>query len=321
MSGDFGRVGVLYGGDSAEREVSLMSGRGVHAALLDAGVDAHLFDTGAQTLVDLSRAGFDRVFIALHGRHGEDGTLQGALELMNLPYTGSGPLASCLAMDKIMTKKIWIQQGLPTPAFAILAGQADLAGATAQLGLPLVVKPPHEGSTVGVTKVTDQAALEEAWRLAARYDADVLAEAFVAGRELTVPLLGKGRQTRVLPIIEIVAPDGNYDYEHKYVSNDTQYVCPAHLDDALTREIMEIARQAYVALGCEGWGRVDFMLDESGRPWLLELNTSPGMTSHSLVPMGAKAAGMSYPELCVAILAQASCKVSAPAGTAEKGGN
>jgi len=313
MSKNFGRVGVLYGGDSAEREVSLMSGRGVHAALIEAGVDAHLFDTGTRTLTELIQAGFERVFIALHGRHGEDGTLQGALELMGLPYTGSGPLASSLAMDKIMTKKIWVQQGLPTPGFAVLAAESDLAVAIAQLGLPLVIKPPHEGSTLGVTKVSEQAALKAAWQLAARYDADVLAERFITGRELTVPLLGKGSQTRVLPVIEIVAPDGNYDFEHKYVSNDTQYICPADLDEDLTREIMRIARQAYVALGCEGWGRVDFMLDEQGRPWLLELNTSPGMTSHSLVPIGAKAAGMSYAELCVAILAQASCKVNAPA--------
>jgi D-alanine-D-alanine ligase len=312
MNTDFGRVGVLYGGVSAEREVSLMSGRGVHAALLEAGVDAHLFDTGAQSLSELEAAGFDRVFIALHGRHGEDGTLQGALELLGLPYTGSGPLASCLAMDKTTTKRIWAQQNLPTPAFRTVSGRHDLAGLIDQLGLPLIVKPPHEGSTVGVTKVTSADELDNAWALASQYDSQVLVERFIAGRELTVSLLGKGDQTRVLPIVEIIAPQGNYDYEHKYISNDTQYVCPAHLDDELTREIMGLSRRAYVALGCEGWGRVDIMLDEAGRPWLLEVNTSPGMTSHSLVPMGARAAGMSYSELCVAILAEAGCKVPAP---------
>jgi D-alanine-D-alanine ligase len=312
MSEDFGRVGVLYGGCSAEREVSLMSGQGVHAALKSVGVDAYLFDTGKQDLAELMNARFDRVFIALHGRYGEDGTLQGALELMRLPYTGSGPLASSLAMDKIMTKKVWIAQGLPTPKFAILAGESDLAGAMENLGLPLIIKPPHEGSTLGVTKVGRREEMLAAYRQAARYDADVLAEQFIRGRELTVAILGKGRNARALPVIEIVAPAGNYDYEHKYVSNDTQYICPARLDAALSGEIMALSEQAFVALGCEGWGRADFMLDADNRPWLLEMNTSPGMTSHSLVPMGAKAAGMSYAQLCVAILASASCKVQAP---------
>jgi D-alanine-D-alanine ligase len=310
MSTNFGRVGVLYGGSSAEREVSLMSGRGVHAALLEAGVDAHLFDTGTQSLAELASAGFDRVFIALHGRYGEDGTLQGALELLRLPYTGSGPLASALAMDKIMTKKVWTHHGLPTPLFAVLAGEEDLVGLTDRLGLPFIMKPPHEGSTLGFAKVTEAGAVRDAFRLAAGYDTEVLAERFIDGRELTVPLLGKGETTRALPIIEIVAPGGNYDFEHKYVSNDTQYICPADLPPELTREIMRLACRAYVALGCEGWGRVDLMLDRHGRPWLLELNTSPGMTSHSLVPMGAKAAGMSYADLCVAILAEAACKVT-----------
>ncbi len=312
MSGQFGRVGVLYGGHSAEREVSLMSGQGVHDALRSKGVDAHLFDTGRYTLVDLISSGFERVFIALHGRHGEDGTLQGALELLGIPYTGSGPLASSLAMDKIMTKKVWLQQALPTPEFAVLSSDADLDAAAQRLGLPMIVKPPHEGSTLGVTRVDDLGALREAYRLASRYDADVLAEQFVVGRELTVALLGKGKTTRALPVIEIIAPQGNYDYEHKYVSNDTQYVCPAELPAALSEEILRLSEQAYMALGCEGWGRADFMLDAQGRPWLLEINTSPGMTSHSLVPMGAKAAGMSYADLCVEILSTASCKVQAP---------
>jgi len=313
MSVQFGRVGVLYGGKSAEREVSLMSGQGVYDALRSAGIDAHLFDTGRYTLVDLINAGFDRVFIALHGRHGEDGTLQGALELLKLPYTGSGPLASSLAMDKIMTKKVWLYHGLPTPAYAVLTPDSDLDRVARDLGLPLIVKPPHEGSTLGVTKVQALPELRTAYELAARYDDEVLAEQFIDGRELTVPLLGKGKDVQALPIIEIVAPGGNYDYEHKYVSNDTQYICPARLDQALSDSVRRLAEEAYVVLGCEGWGRADFMLDKQGRPWLLEMNTSPGMTSHSLVPMGAKAAGMSYADLCVAILATASCKVQAPA--------
>ena len=312
MSDTFGRVGVLYGGTSAEREVSLMSGQGVYDALRGAGVDAHLFDTGRYTLVDLINAGFNRVFIALHGRHGEDGTLQGALELLHLPYTGSGPMASSLAMDKIMTKKVWLQQGLPTPDYAVLTADSDLDRVAASLGLPLIIKPPHEGSTLGVTRVDDVAGLRKAYELAALYDSEVLAEQFIEGRELTVPILGKGSSARALPVIEIVAPGGNYDYEHKYISNDTQYVCPASLDPALSASIQRIAEQSYTALKCEGWGRADFMLDASGKPWLLEMNTSPGMTSHSLVPMGAKAAGMSYAELCLEILSTACCKVQAP---------
>src|SRR5690606_19931270 len=260
MSDNFGRVGVLYGGSSAEREVSLMSGQGVYEALRSAGVDAHLFDTGRYTLVDLINAGFDRVFIALHGRHGEDGTLQGALELMGLPYTGSGPLASSLAMDKIMTKQVWLHQQLPTPRYAVLTQDSNLESVADELGLPMIIKPPHEGSTLGVTKVEALDALQQAYQLAAKFDEQVLAEQFIAGRELTVPLLGKGKSARALPIIEIVAPDGNYDYEHKYVSNDTQYVCPAKVDDALGASIRRIAEQAYVVLGCEGWGRADFML-------------------------------------------------------------
>ncbi|MEO6960284.1 MAG: D-alanine--D-alanine ligase [Burkholderiaceae bacterium] len=312
MTKNFGRVGVLYGGRSAERQVSLMSGAGVHEALCRAGVDAHLFDTGKHTLIDLINAGFDRVFIALHGRHGEDGTLQGALELIQLPYTGSGTLASSLAMDKVMTKKVWFEQDLPTPGFTLLLTDADLDHAADDLGLPLILKPPSEGSTLGVTKVTDRAQLKDAYQLAIQYDDTVLAEKFVEGREITVALLGKGKTARALPIIEIVAPDGNYDYEHKYVSNDTQYICPAHLDTRLTQHILQLAERAYNALGCEGWGRADFMLDAQDRPWLLEINTSPGMTGHSLVPMAAKAAGMSYMDLCVEILTSASCKVQAP---------
>ena len=313
MSSKYGRVGVLYGGRSAEREVSLMSGRGVHEALCAYGVDAHLFDTGVSSLTELINAGFDRVFIALHGRYGEDGTVQGALELMQLPYTGSGPLASSLAMDKIMTKRVWLQHRLPTPSFAVLTPDSDLDRVARDIGLPLIIKPPHEGSTLGVTRVDRVADLRDAYQLAARYDTEVLAEQFIHGRELTVPVLGKGKAARALPVIEIVAPEGNYDYEHKYVSDATQYLCPAPVDAVLEEKLRRIAEAAYVALGCEGWGRADFMLDEADQPWLLEMNTSPGMTSHSLVPMSAKAVGMSYAELCLEILSEASCKVQAPA--------
>lgn len=312
MSIDFGRVGVLYGGHSAEREVSIMSGEGVCEALRSKGVDAHLFDTGRNRLSELAEAGFDRVFIALHGRYGEDGTIQGALELMRLPYTGSGPMASSLSMDKIMTKRVWLQHGLPTPGFAVLSSEDDLPQA-APLGWPLMIKPPHEGSTLGITKVHKAAELKDAYLLAAGFDEDVLAEQFIRGRELTVAVLGKGAQAQALPIVEIIAPGGNYDYEHKYISNDTQYICPAELDEDLSAGIQRLAEKAYRTLGCEGWGRADFMLDDTGKAWLLEMNTSPGMTSHSLVPMSARAAGMSYADLCMAILSTASCKVRGPA--------
>lgn len=309
MNKQYGRVGVLYGGRSAEREVSLMSGQGVHQALREAGVDAHLFDTGERPLQELLTAGFERVFIALHGRYGEDGTLQGMLEMMGLPYTGSGPLASSLAMDKVMTKKVWLQAGLPTPAYVALESEAELAGVAEALGLPLIVKPPHEGSTLGLSKVSEVGQLQAAYRLASRYEPLVLAEQFIKGRELTVPVLGKGAKARALPIVEIVAPQGNYDYENKYFSNETRYLCPAELSDETAVLVRRLAEQAYRALGCEGWGRADFMLDERGQPWLLEMNTSPGMTSHSLVPMSARAAGLSYGELCLAILDGAACKV------------
>lgn len=312
MSKNFGRVGVLYGGHSAEREVSLMSGQGVYDALRSLGIDAYLFDTKTQTLAELANAGFDCVFIALHGRYGEDGTLQGALELMQIPYTGSGVLASSLAMDKIMTKQVWQHQQLPTPAYVVLTPDTDLSAVAAELGLPLIIKPPHEGSTLGVTKVEKLQDLGDAYGLAAKYDTDVLAEQFIKGRELTVPVLGKGKAAYALPVIEIVAPDGNYDYEHKYISNATQYICPAKLDADLTARLQQLSVESYRALGCEGWGRADFMLDEAGNPWLLELNTSPGMTSHSLVPMSAAAIGMSYADLCLAILSDASCKVQMP---------
>ncbi len=309
MSDTFGKVGVLYGGKSAEREVSLMSGTGVHEALRSRGVDAHLFDTGARSLTELVSERFDRVFIALHGRYGEDGTLQGALELMGVPYTGSGPMASSLAMDKIMTKRVWLEAGLPTPGYAALESEAGLDAVAARLGMPLIMKPPHEGSTLGIVKVSDRSQLRAAYQEAVKYDKVVLAEQFIAGRELTVAILGTGAGAYALPLIEIVAPQGNYDYEHKYFSDDTQYLCPAPVSEDVARDVADLCVRAYRALGCEGWGRADVMLDAQGRAWLLELNTSPGMTGHSLVPMAAKAVGMHYPELCMRILDEARCKV------------
>jgi D-alanine-D-alanine ligase len=309
MTQTFGKVGVLYGGRSAEREVSLMSGAGVHAALCGQGVNAHLFDTGQSTLAELAAQHFDRLFIALHGRYGEDGSLQGALELLGIPYTGSGPMASSLAMDKVMTKRVWLEAGLPTPGYRALTDASEVTAAAVALGLPLMMKAPHEGSTLGIVKATEASELAQAYQVAAQYDEVVLAEQFVAGRELTVAILGRGKDARALPVIEIVAPQGNYDYQHKYFSDDTQYLCPAVLEYALATEIAEISVKAYRALGCEGWGRADLMLDQNNQPWLLEMNTSPGMTGHSLVPMAAKAIGMSYPELCMQILKDARCKI------------
>ncbi len=309
MNASFGKVGVLYGGKSAERDVSLMSGTGVHEALCSRGVDAHLFDTGLRGLTELVSEKFDCVFIALHGRYGEDGTLQGALELLGIPYTGSGPMASSLAMDKIMTKRVWLEAGLPTPGYVTLTSETDLDSCVAKLGLPVMMKPPHEGSTLGIVKAAEAQDVLAAYREAAKFDDVVLAEQFITGREITIAILGKGESARALPLIEIVAPQGNYDYEHKYFSDDTQYLCPAPINEELARHISDICVRAYRALGCEGWGRADVILDAQGRAWLLEMNTSPGMTGHSLVPMAAKSIGMSYPDLCMHILADACCKV------------
>ncbi|MQA37426.1 D-alanine--D-alanine ligase [Rugamonas aquatica] len=310
----FGKVGVLYGGRSAERDVSIMSGNGVLKALQSKGVDAHLFDTGVRTLAELAAEKFDRVFIALHGRFGEDGSLQGALELLGIPYTGSGVMASSVGMDKITTKIVWLAAGLPTPRYAVLSAAAvagsDLDAVAADLGLPLIVKPPHEGSTIGITKVSAANEFKAAFDIAAALDDTVLAEEFVTGREFTVAMLGSGANARPLPVVEIVAPQGNYDYQNKYFTDDTQYFCPAVLPEALTQEMQRLAVLAYRAIGCEGWGRVDFLLRESDqKPFLLEVNTSPGMTGHSLVPMAARAEGISYEDLCVEILRTARLKM------------
>jgi D-alanine-D-alanine ligase len=310
----FGKVGVLFGGRSAEREVSLMSGSGVLAALQDQGIDAHAFDPAQRSLAELAAEKFDRVFIALHGRFGEDGTLQGALEQLGIPYTGSGVMASAIGMDKIYTKMIWLMHGLPTPKYALLNAESDLRRVPDTLGLPLIVKPPHEGSTIGITKVSGYSEMRDAYALAAQFDEVVLAEEFITGREFTVAVLGRGSNARALPITEIIAPEGNYDYQAKYFGDETKYVCPAALDAATAAEMDRIAVEAYRAIGCEGWGRVDFLLRASdNKPFLLEVNTSPGMTSHSLVPMAARAAGLSYEQLCVEILRMASLKM--PHGT------
>ena len=307
---NFGKVGVLFGGRSAERDVSIMSGTGVLQALKSRGIDAHGFDPAERTLAELAAERFDCVFIALHGRYGEDGSLQGALEQLGIPYTGSGVMASSVGMDKITTKIIWLSKNIPTPRYATVAPGDDLDAVVQDLGLPLIVKPPLEGSTIGITKVEAAEQFEAAVSLAAGFDETVLAEEFVTGREFTVAVLGTGKHARALPIVEIVAPQGNYDYQNKYFTDDTQYHCPANLDAALTAEIQKHAVDAYRALGCEGWGRVDVLVRESDmRPFLLEVNTSPGMTSHSLVPMAARAEGISYEELCVEILRSARCKM------------
>ncbi len=313
-----GKVGVLFGGLSAEREISLISGSGVLQALKSKGIDAHAFDPAERSLAELAAEKFDRVFIALHGRYGEDGTLQGALELLGIPYTGSGVMASSVGMDKVTTKIVWLAAGVPTPRYVTIAAGAnvDTDAIVAELGLPLIVKPPLEGSTIGITKVIDAAALQAAVDLARQYDKVVLVEQFIQGREFSVPVLGSGPTARALPIVEIVAPEGNYDYQNKYFTDDTKYHCPAPLDAATTAAIQAHVVNAYRALGCEGWSRIDVLLRASdNEPFLLEVNTSPGMTTHSLVPMAARAEGTSYEDLCVDILRSASLK----AGQAKKG--
>ncbi|MBM3378975.1 MAG: D-alanine--D-alanine ligase [Betaproteobacteria bacterium] len=308
-----GEVAVLMGGASAEREISLRSGRGVLAALQSRGVQAFAFDPAVQPLDDLRRLGVERVFIALHGRYGEDGTVQGALELLGIAYTGSGVQASALAIDKIRTKQIWSFLGLPTPQSLAIGPLSQPHEIVAALGLPVVVKPCREGSTLGLSKVHRVEELEAAIALATRSDALSLAEQLIAGRELTVAVLGEASQARALPIVEIRAPEGNYDYQHKYFTEDTEYLCPAPLDAELGARVQALAVRAYAALGCSGWGRVDLMLDAGGNPWLLEVNTSPGMTDHSLVPMAARALGISYADLVLRLLDAASLKLRAAA--------
>jgi D-alanine-D-alanine ligase len=307
---NFGKVAVLMGGSSAEREISLMSGRGVLAALQSQGVDAEAFDPAERELVELKREGFARCFIALHGRHGEDGTVQGALELLGIPYTGSGVMASAIAIDKVMTKRLWLAEGLPTPRYVVLDQQAHTAAHTRTvpdtLGLPLIVKPPHEGSSIGVTKVAGYSQMQAAVELAARYDAEVLCEEFIDGEEVTCPVIGEGATAHALPVVRIVAPEGAYDYQNKYFTDDVSYLVPSGLPAAEETEIQRIVLAAYRALGCRGWGRADLMIRAADRrAFLLEMNTSPGMTGHSLVPKSAAAAGIGYEQLCVQLLGMA----------------
>jgi D-alanine-D-alanine ligase len=295
--GKFGKIAVLMGGLSAEREISLMSGRNVLEALRAAGEDAHAFDPAEREIFELKREGFARVFIALHGRYGEDGTVQGALELMRIPYTGSGVMASALAMDKVRTKMVWTAAGIPTPRCEVIVAGSDWAGVAGRLGLPLIVKPVREGSTIGLTRVAGIAELPQAYTLAARHDAMVMAEEFIGGEELTGGFLGD----EALPLIRIEAPQGNYDYRNKYFSDETKYYCPSGLGDADERRIRELVMQSARVLGCEGWGRADLIRRADGSVQFLEMNTSPGMTGHSLVPMAARQAGMSFSDLVLRI--------------------
>jgi D-alanine-D-alanine ligase len=293
---DFGKVAVLFGGTSAEREVSLNSGSRVLAALRGQGIDAHAFDPASQPLDALK--GYDRAFIALHGRHGEDGTIQGALEVMHIPYTGSGVLASALAMDKFRTKLMWQAAGLPIPEYALLNAASDFAEIEEELGLPLFVKPAREGSSIGVTKVKAPGELKAAYAEAVRHDPLVIAEKGVMGGEYTVGIVGD----QVLPIIKIEPATDWYDYEAKYKRDDTRYLCPCGLPEAKEMQIRAEALEAFRMLDGRGWGRVDFLMDEDGKHYFLEVNTAPGMTDHSLVPMGARAAGMDYAALVRRVL-------------------
>ena len=302
-----GKVAVLMGGLSAEREISLMSGRGVLQALLASGVDAHAFDPAQRELSELKKDGFARCFIALHGRFGEDGTLQGALEWLGIPYTGSGVMASAIAMDKVMTKRVWQSVGLPTPRYVVLSPEqqqrASIVAVPDELGLPLIVKPPREGSSIGVSKVAGYSQMQDAVSLSARYDPDVLCEEFIEGEEVTCPIIGAGADAHTLPVVRIRAPEGAYDYQNKYFTDVVSYQCPSGLPAAEEQEISRIVLAAFRALGCRGWARADLMIRASDRkPFLLEMNTSPGMTTHSLVPMSARAAGISYEALCLSLL-------------------
>ena len=295
---NFGKVSVLLGGRSAEREISLQSGNAVLKALRRRGVDAHPFDPVDQPMEEILKQGFNVVYIALHGRYGEDGTVQGALELMGLPYTGSGVLASALAIDKWRTKLLWQAVGINSPHYAMLNAESDFEMVVKELGLPLIVKPSREGSTIGLYKVMSAEELPDVYRSAAKHDPMVLAEQFIEGMELTVAILGD----IPLPLVRIEAASGLYDYEAKYLSNETGYFCPSGLSVEQENTIQVQALQAHKALGCEGWGRVDLILDKSGKPYFLETNTSPGMTSHSLVPIAARTAGISFEDLVIRIL-------------------
>jgi len=297
-AGEFGRVAVLFGGDSAEREVSLMTGKAMHEALLARGIDATPFDPAERALGDLVTEGFDRACIALHGPGGEDGALQGALEWLGLPYTGSGVIGSAVGMDKLRTKRLAAAAGVATPPWMVLSGAADFERAVAELGLPLAVKPATQGSSVGMSRVTAAAELPSAWRAASALDPVVIAERWMTGGEFTVGVL----QGEALPAIRIETPRAFYDYQAKYFADDTRYLVPCGLDAAAEGAMQQAALATFAATGAGGWGRVDFVTGEDGKALLLEINTVPGMTSHSLVPMAARAAGIDFPELCWRIL-------------------
>ncbi len=299
---ELGKVAVLMGGDSAEREISLISGKAVLGALQSKGVDAHAFDPAERSLWDLRKEGFDRAFVILHGRGGEDGTLQGALETLGVPYSGSGVMASALAMDKWRTKLVWLAADVPTPRYCLLTPQTDFPSVIAELGLPLIVKPAREGSSIGVTKVTTAEELGAAFKLAWQLDPLVIAEEFVAGQELTAAVLFD----KALPLVRIEAPEGNYDYQNKYFTDAVHYHCPAGIPSATEDAIREEALRAFQVLGCRGWARADVILRDNGTFAFLEMNTAPGMTSHSLVPIAAHAAGITFEDLCIDILKGAS---------------
>jgi D-alanine-D-alanine ligase len=311
MNSGLGKVAVLMGGPSAEREISLMSGRSVLEALRSKGVDAYAFDPAEREILELKREGFHRVFIALHGRFGEDGTIQGALETLRIPYTGSGVMGSALSMDKWRTKLVWNASGIPTPRFAMVKSTTSWDRVAQVLGMPAIMKPAREGSTIGLTKVGSIADFTAAYALAARYDNLVVVEEFIEGQELTASILGE----TALPLVRIEAPHGNYDYQNKYFTDDTHYYCPSGIRVEIEDEIREVALRSFRVLGCRGWGRADMILQPDGRYAFLEMNTSPGMTSHSLVPMAARAAGLSYADLCVRILEGAALE-RAPAALA-----
>ena len=292
----------MMGGSSAERDISLQSGQAVFDALQRQKIDAHIVDPQEGLMMQLEKGDFDRVFIALHGRGGEDGLMQGLLETLGLPYTGSGVLGSSLAMDKCRSKRVWQSYGLPTPEFVELDEHSDWDAVVKYLGLPLIVKPVREGSSYGASKVKESRELKNAWRQAHEYDARVMAESWIEGSEYTVPILGD----EILPMIRLETPREFYDYEAKYIADTTQYHCPCGLDVEIQDELGELAFDAFKALDASGWGRVDFMIDEDGKPWLIEVNTVPGMTSHSLVPMSAKHADINFDDLTVSILATSS---------------
>jgi len=297
-SSEYGKVAVLYGGLSSEREVSLKSGAAVLAALRTRGINASAIDVGRDVVSKLAAGAYDRAFIALHGKYGEDGVIQGLLEWMEMPYTGSGVLASALGMDKLRSKFVLKASGIPVAEHVVLRGPQDFEQAERHLGLPAIVKPSRQGSSIGVSKVRTSADWQRCYAEAARFDSIVFAEAFVGGAELTAAVL----EEDVLPVIRLETPNDFYDYEAKYVANSTRYLCPAGLGAVVEEQIRAYAKQAFQAVGAHGWGRVDFMLDEAGEPYVLEINTVPGMTDHSLVPMAAKAAGIDFPELCRRIL-------------------